>query len=106
MLRIIGNRGSTYPSDADGNTLTDSAGRVMIWDSQNRLVSCVYKGVTSTFKYGADDLRRQATVNSVTTDYAYDSRTLIRKMSMKYVGSARNSSSSNALVWPPRSLRL
>ena len=24
--------------DADGNTLTDSAGRVMTWDSQNRMV--------------------------------------------------------------------
>ena len=35
----------------------------MTWDSQNRMVSCVYKGVTSTFKYGADGLRRQATVN-------------------------------------------
>ena len=40
---------------------------------------CVYKGVTSTFKYGADGLRRQATVNGVTTDYAYDGQTLIRE---------------------------
>jgi len=35
----------------------------MTWDNQNRMVSCVYKGVTSTFKYGADGLHRQATVN-------------------------------------------
>ena len=40
---------------------------------------CVYKGVTSTFKYGADGLRRQATVNGVTTDYVYDGQTLIRE---------------------------
>gem|GEM_PF-4347930 len=35
------NNGASAPavtSDADGNTLTDSAGRVMIWDSQNRMV--------------------------------------------------------------------
>ena len=40
---------------------------------------CVYKGVTSTFKYGADGLRRQATVNGVTTDYVYDGQTLIQE---------------------------
>ena len=29
---------SAVTFDADGNTLTDSAGRVMTWDSQNRMV--------------------------------------------------------------------
>ena len=42
-------------------------------------MSCVYKGVTSTFKYGADGLRRQATVNGVVTDYAYDGQTLVQE---------------------------
>ena len=51
----------------------------MTWDSQNRMVSCVYKGTTSSFKYGADGLRREATVNGVVTDYAYDGQTLIRE---------------------------
>ena len=45
---------SAVTSDADGNTLTDSAGRTMTWDSQNRLTSCVFGGTTSIFKYGAD----------------------------------------------------
>ena len=52
----------------------------MTWDSQNRLVSCVYKGTTSTFKYGADGLSRSSTLNGVTTYYAYDGQTLIREM--------------------------
>ena len=51
----------------------------MTWDSQNRMVSCVYKGTTSTFKYGADGLRRRATVNGVVTDYAYDGQTLVQE---------------------------
>ena len=70
---------SAVTSDADGNTLTDSAGRTMTWDSQNRLTSCVFGGTTSIFKYGADGLRRQATVGGVTTDYVYDGQTLIRE---------------------------
>ena len=37
---------SAVTFDADGNTLTDSAGRVMTWDSQNRMASCAYKGQT------------------------------------------------------------
>ena len=65
-------------SDADGNTLTDTSGRSMTWDSQNRLVSCTKAGVTSTYTYtyGADGLRRTSTVNGVTTYYVYDGQTL------------------------------
>ena len=43
------------------------------------MVSCTKGSVTSTFKYGADGLRRQATVNGVTTDYAYDGQTLVQE---------------------------
>jgi len=67
-------------SDADGNTLTDTSGHTNVWDSQNRLVSCTKGGVTSTFTYGADGLRRSSTVNNVTTYYAYDGTTMIREM--------------------------
>jgi len=76
------NGGSTtaVTSDADGNTLTDTSGRVNTWDSQNRLVSCTQNGTTSTFTYGADGLRRSSTVNNITTYYAYDGQTLIREM--------------------------
>ena len=62
------------------NTLTDSAGRTMTWDSQNRMVSCAYNGQTTTSTYGADGLRRSSTLNGVTTYYAYDGQTLIREM--------------------------
>ena len=71
---------SAVTSDADGNPLTDSAGRVMTWDSQNRLVSCAYGSSTTANTYGADGLRRSSTLNGVTTYYAYDGQTLIREM--------------------------
>ncbi len=62
---------SAVTSDADGNTLTDTSGRTNVWDSQNRLVSSTKGGVTSSFTYGADGLRRLATVNGVTTYYVH-----------------------------------
>ena len=80
LLSATGTGASTYANDADGNTLTDTGGRTMNWDSQNRMVSCAYNGQTTTNTYGADGLRRSSTVNGVTTYYAYDGQTLIREM--------------------------
>ena len=77
---LNGASASAVTSDADGNTLTDTSGRTNTWDSQNRLTSCTKGGVTSTFTYGADGLRRSSTVNNVTTYYAYDGTTMIREM--------------------------
>ncbi len=71
---------SAVTSDADGNTLTDTGGRTMTWDSQNRMASCTKAGVTSTYTYGADGLRRSSTVGGVTTYYVYDGQTMIREM--------------------------
>jgi len=87
---LNGGTPSAVTSDADGNTLTDAGGRTMTWDSQNRLVSCTKNGVTSTYTYGADGLRRSSTVNGVTTYYAYDGQTMIREM--------RRSPTTGALV--------
>ena len=75
-----GGSASAVTSDADGNTLTDTSGRSMTWDSQNRMVSCTKAGVTSAYTYGPDGLRRSSTVNGVTTYYAYDGQTMIREM--------------------------
>ena len=80
LLSTTGTGASTYANDADGNTLTDTGGRTMNWDSQNRMVSCAYNGQTTANTYGADGLRRSSTVNGVTTYYAYDGQTLIREM--------------------------
>ena len=71
-------------SDADGNTLTDNAGRVMSWDSQNRMTSCAYQGTASTFTYGADGFRRSETVtpsggSAVTTRSVYDGTMLVQE---------------------------
>ena len=75
-----GGSASAVTSDADGNTLTDTGGRSMTWDSQNRMTSCSKGGVTSTYTYGADGLRRSSTVSGVTTYYVYDGQTMIREM--------------------------
>ena len=82
-LTSIANNGasaSAVTSDADGNTLTDTSGRSMTWDSQNRMASCTFNGTPSTFTYGADGLRRSETVNGITTYFVYDGQTLIREM--------------------------
>ena len=78
LLSTTGTGASSYGNDADGNTLT-GGGRTSTWDSQNRMVSCIITGSSSTFKYGADGLRRQKTTNSVTTDYAYDGSMMVRE---------------------------
>jgi len=79
MLLSTGGYGASgFQNDADGNTLSGN-GRVSAWDSQNRLVSCIINGGTSTYKYGADGLRRQKTTNGTTTDYAYDSTMMVRE---------------------------
>jgi len=77
--RLTGIGSQAVTSDANGNTLSDGT-RTNTWDSQNRLVSCTSGGVTSTYTYGADGLRRTSTVNGVTTYYVYDGTTLVREM--------------------------
>jgi len=79
MLLSTGGAGASgFQNDADGNTLSGN-GRTNAWDSQNRLVSCIINGNTSTYKYGADGLRRQKTTNGATTDYAYDGTMMVRE---------------------------
>ena len=78
LLSTTGAGASTYTNDLDGNTLT-GGGRTNAWDSQNRLVSCIITGNSSTFKYGADGLRRQKTTNGTTTDFAYDGTMMVRE---------------------------
>ena len=78
LLSTTGTGASSYGNDADGNTLTGN-GRTSTWDSQNRMVSCIITGSSSTFKYGADGLRRQKTTNGTTTDYAYDATMMVRE---------------------------
>lgn len=70
--------GSSYTNDANGNTLT-GGGRTNTWDGENRLTQCVTGTDTSSFVYGADGLRRQTTVNSVTTDFVLDGQSVVRE---------------------------
>ena len=78
--RLLSKGGAAYTNDLNGNTLT-GGGRVNSWDGQNRLVKCVSGANTSTYKYGSDGLRRQSTVNGVTTDSVLDNGMLVRERS-------------------------
>ena len=79
MLLSTGGAGASgFQNDTDGNTLSGN-GRTSAWDSQNRLVSCTLSGSTSTYKYGADGLRRQKTTNGASTDSAYDATMMVRE---------------------------
>jgi RHS repeat-associated protein len=75
---LLSRAGNAYTNDLDGNTLT-GGGRANTWDSQNRLVTCVNGSNSSSFVYGADGLRRQSTVNSVTTDFVLDNSMFVRE---------------------------
>jgi RHS repeat-associated protein len=75
---LLTRAGNSYTNDLDGNTLTGD-GRTNTWDSQNRLVACVNGGNSSSFVYGADGLRRQSTVNTVTTDFVLDNSMFVRE---------------------------
>ena len=89
--RLTGTTGggaSTYASDANGNT-TDGGGRHNVWDSQNRLVSCTVNGVTSTYTYGADGLRRSSTVNGVRPTLSTTGRRWCRRCRRTRRGSCR-----------------
>lgn len=81
MLTTIG--GQLYATyDANGNQLT-GGWRTNTWDTQNRLVQCIYGSNTSTFEYGSDGLRRRMAVddgqNTVTTDYVLDGQSVVRE---------------------------
>ena len=104
--RLTGTTGagaSAYTSDVDGNTLTGTS-RTNAWDSQNRLVSCLLGGNASTYKYGADGLRRQKTTSGAATDCACDATTLVREgqpraRTLSFRGPARAYGPSGRPAW-------
>jgi RHS repeat-associated protein len=51
----------------------------MAWKSQNRLAQKVYNGHTSSFVYGPDGLRRQMTVDGITTDFVLDGQNVVQE---------------------------
>jgi len=75
---LLARGGNSYTNDANGNTLT-GGGRTNTWDGENRLTQCVTGTDTSSFVYGSDGLRRQATVNSATTDFVLDGQSVVRE---------------------------
>ena len=74
----------TCGSDPRGNITDEIVGgntvRHNVWDLQNRLRQCTNNGVTSTFTYGADGLRRSMTVGTnPTVHYALDGQSVAQE---------------------------
>jgi YD repeat-containing protein len=66
--------------DANGNTLTDAAGRSYTWDFENRLTQAVVPGTnggTTTFKYDPFGRRIYKQSPSFTTAFLYDGVNLV-----------------------------
>ena len=68
--------GETITYDNIGNPLTYN-GYTFTWQKGRQLASASGNGDTITYKYGADGLRTQKTVNGVTTEYTYASGLLV-----------------------------
>ncbi len=62
--------GATITYDEIGNPLTYN-GYTFTWQKGRQLASASGNGKTISYKYGADGLRTQKTVNGVTTQYTY-----------------------------------
>lgn len=68
--------GSTITYDAIGNPLTYN-GYTFTWQKGRQLASASGNGKAITYKYGADGLRTEKTVDGVTTQYTYLSGLLV-----------------------------
>ncbi len=68
--------GTTITYDAIGNPLTYN-GYTFTWQKGRQLASATGNGKTISYKYGADGLRTEKTVNGVTTEYTYMSGLLV-----------------------------
>jgi len=74
---------STVAYDANGNTLTDAAGRTLTWDFENRLTQAVVPGAnggTTTFKYDPFGRRIQKISPNFTSIFVYDADNLIETL--------------------------
>ncbi len=67
--------------DANGNTLSDAQGRSFTWDFENRLTQVVNPGVgTTSFRYDPFGRRIQKSGPLGTTNYVYDTTSLIDEL--------------------------
>ena len=84
LNRLVTYNGQTVGYDAPlggSIVLNDGSGRVNVWDDQNRLMETTRQGVTHSFLYGPDGLRRTATTGGVTTQYILDGQNVVEEMS-------------------------
>ncbi|HTS06405.1 MAG TPA: RHS repeat-associated core domain-containing protein [Candidatus Eisenbacteria bacterium] len=71
---------STVAYDANGNALTDAAGKSYTWDFENRMVQAIVPGTnggTTTFKYDPFGRRIYKQSPSFTSSFVYDGSNLI-----------------------------
>jgi YD repeat-containing protein len=71
--------GAPFQYDANGN-LTNDGTNTYVWDARNRLVQ-ITGGVTGQFNYDVLGRRTSKTINSVTSQYAYDGNDITAEVS-------------------------
>ena len=71
--------GNRITYDAIGNPLTYYNGFSFTWQDGRKLAGISGNGLTASYKYDADGIRTQKTINGVTTDYTLEGSTVIRE---------------------------
>jgi RHS repeat-associated protein len=75
---LVSSSNGSYTYDANGNTLTDAAGKQYTWDFENRLTQVVVPGTgTVSFKYDPFGRRVDKSSPSFAGSFAYDGFNLI-----------------------------
>ena len=75
---LVSSSNGSYTYDANGNTLTDAAGKQYTWDFENRLTQVVVPGTgTVSFKYDPFGRRVYKSSPSFAGSFAYDGFNLI-----------------------------
>jgi RHS repeat-associated protein len=82
--------------DANGNTLSDAAGRTYTWDFENRLTQVVVPGTgTVSFKYDPFGRRIYKSSTSGTSIFAYDGDNVLEETNASGVVAARYAQTEN-----------
>ena len=79
--KLTSYNGQTITSDAIGNPLTYRDGLSFTWKNGRQLATASVSGKSMTYKYNADGIRTQKTVNGVATNYYLNGGNILTQIS-------------------------
>ena len=77
--KLTGYNGNAITYDAIGNPLSYYNGFNFTWQHGRQLASISGDGLTASYKYDAEGIRTQKTVNGVTTNYVLEGDTVVKE---------------------------